>query len=336
MRRGLTFGKYMPLHRGHQLLIDVALSRCDDLTIIIYDSKPGVADQYRMPLQKRLGWIRDLYPTVENLLGFADPFPGGGEGPDKAQVYADQISFLGEFDYVFTSEPEYEEFARLLGAKHILVDESRTLVPTSGTEIRSDIYEYRGWMDPLVYTSLIQKVVFVGTESTGKTTLAKAMAAELDTMRVHEFGRELWEAQDLKGSFADHLKMGRRQYQREQAAARQARDFLFCDTNAWTTLQWSLMSYGTADQRLYDLANRTIDDYHWIFCANDFDWVQDGTRELAGKRAQEFQDQQLDDLNQRGVHYQMVTGSLYERIERMKDYLNIERRLGDVRLHDVR
>ena len=148
--------------------------------------------------------------------------------------------------------------------------------------IRSDPYAYRGWMDPLVYSSLIERVVFVGTESTGKSTLAKRMAEELGTLWTHEFGRELWEAQGLEGSFADHLKMALRQRQREDAAARHARRYLFCDTNAWTTLHWSLRSYGTADARLHELVDRTVDDYTWFVCDNDFPWVQDGTREMAG------------------------------------------------------
>ena len=81
---------------------------------------------------------------------------------------------------VFSSERGYERFAGLLGAEHVLVDEARTLVPTSGTVIRSDPYAYRGWLDPLVYSSLIERVVFVGTESTGKSTLAKRLAEELE------------------------------------------------------------------------------------------------------------------------------------------------------------
>src|SRR5437763_12971230 len=101
-------------------------------------------------------------------------------------------------------------------------------------------------IDPLVYASLVRKVALVGTESSGKSTLARACAERWDTVWVHEFGRELWEAQGLQGTFADHLKIARRQHEREQAAIRHARRFLFCDTNAWTTLHWSLRSYGAA------------------------------------------------------------------------------------------
>jgi NadR type nicotinamide-nucleotide adenylyltransferase len=209
-----------------------------------------------------------------------------------------------------------------LGAQHVLVDEGvRTLVPISAAQIRSNLYDYRGWIDPRVYASLIQKVVLVGTESTGKSTLARAMAERFDTLWTHEYGRELWEAQGLTGTFADHLKMARAQGRREEAAARQARGFLFCDTNAWTTLHWSLRSYGTADARLYELVERTQDDYLWVLCDNDFGWVQDGTRELAGEQAARFQQQQIDDLEKRGIQYAVVSGSLATRVEVLANYL---------------
>jgi len=59
MRRGLVFGKFMPLHRGHQHLIDTALSQCDDLTIVVYDSDPA-GDYTPMPIELRLAWLRSL------------------------------------------------------------------------------------------------------------------------------------------------------------------------------------------------------------------------------------------------------------------------------------
>jgi NadR type nicotinamide-nucleotide adenylyltransferase len=280
-----------------------------------------------MPVELRLRWLRELYPNVENILALDDPLAEelDADDPAYAEIYAAGVAFLGHFHKVFSSEPGYERFAALLGAEHRLVDEARTLVPTSGTVIRSDPYAYRGWMDPLVYSSLIERVVFVGTESTGKSTLAKRMAAELDTLWTHEFGRELWEAQGLEGSFADHLKMARRQRQREDAASRHARRYLFCDTNAWTTLHWSLRSYGTADARLHELVDRTQDEYTWFLCANDFGWIQDGTREMPGAASGEFQEQQFRDLERRGIVYVTVTGPVEQRVEQVKSALGLER-----------
>jgi HTH-type transcriptional regulator, transcriptional repressor of NAD biosynthesis genes len=323
VKRGLVFGKFLPLHRGHQLMIETALSQVDDLTIIVYDSHRP--DDDRMPVELRLSWLRELYPGVENMLALDDPLPGheDTDDPGYAEVYAAGLTFLGRFDHVFSSEPGYERFAELLGATHVLVDAARTLVPTSGTVIRSDPYAYRGWMDPLVYASLIERVVFVGTESTGKSTLARTMAVKLDTLWTHEFGRELWEAQGGQGTFADHLKLARRQRQREDAAARHSRRFLFCDTNAWSTLHWSLRSYGTADARLNDLVDRTVGDCRWFLCDNDFGWVRDGTRELEGSAAAAFQRQHIVDLERSGIPFVTVSGPLDERVRQVEEALGL-------------
>lgn len=303
-------------------MIDQAMAECDDVTIVVYDSEP--AGHYPpMPVEKRLGWIRELYPQAETIVAVPDLTPGGDD-PEYAPLYADQLRPFGPFDRVFTSEPQYEAFSQLLGAEHVVVDQWRNSVPVSGTEIRSDLYLYRGWVDPRVYASLIRKVVFIGTESTGKSTLAAAMAEEMGTLWVHEFGRELWESQGLKGSFADHLKMGLRQHAREEAMARHAREVLFCDTNAWTTLMWCLNTYGHADDRLKRLVAETVQEYTWILCDDDFGWVQDGTRELEGARAVMFQRFQISHLGAMKIPYRTVRGSLEERVERVKYFLDLE------------
>lgn len=326
MRRGLVFGKFLPLHRGHQLLIEAALAECDKVTILIYDSPVGDDTLERMPVAKRLGWIADLYPQAEQIVSVADPWfdQQGHDGPEYAERYARELDFLGRFDRVFTSEPAYDTFVAALGAEHRVVDEARLLVPISGTAIRADLYAHRGWMDPIVYASLIQKVVLVGTESTGKTTLARELARVYDTLWTHEFGREFW-VEHGGGTFADHLELAQTQLQREHAAARHARDFLFCDTNAWTTLHWSLFVYGTADVRLLRLAEAAMGDYVWVLCGMDIPFDDDGVRELGGAKAARMQDQQVADLRRRGVEFITATGSLDERVQTVAAALNVTR-----------
>jgi len=60
-KRGLTHGKFAPLHKGHQLLIETALSEMDEVLAIIYDC-PQITP---VPLTVRANWIRSLYPTVQ-------------------------------------------------------------------------------------------------------------------------------------------------------------------------------------------------------------------------------------------------------------------------------
>lgn len=328
MRKGLVVGKFMPLHRGHQLLIESALADVDELTVVVYDSEVK-GDFAPMPIRTRIQWIADLYPQVYNIVPVTDPLSGLSQterdNPKYASLYAEKLAFLKPFDVIFSSEEYGEPFAKALGAESHIVDAARGLVPISGTQIRENIYECRGYVDPRVYRDLIQKVVFVGTESAGKSTLAEAMANELGTKWVHEYGRELWIEQDLKGSFHDLLKIAENQYRREEAAALHSNRFLFCDTNPWTTLQWSLMYNGTADARLFDLVERTKDEYIWILCSNDIPFEDDGVRELFDGKAEALQAQIIDAMVNMDIKYHVVAGSLDKRLHEVKNIIGAGR-----------
>ena len=58
--RGLVIGKFAPLHKGHQYLIETAIEAVDQLYVVIYNC-PEVID---IPLHVRADWIRHLYPSV--------------------------------------------------------------------------------------------------------------------------------------------------------------------------------------------------------------------------------------------------------------------------------
>ena len=236
-----------------------------------------------------------------------------GDDPRHAELYAAQLAFLGRFDRVFSGEPKYDRFADLIAAEHVVVEEASS-VRISGTAIREDVYRLRTWLDPRVYATLVRKIALVGTESTGKTTLAQVLARRLDTLWAQEYGRELWVDQGGGAAFADYLKIARTQHRREEELRRDARRFLFCDTAPWTTLHWCLWMHGTADPRLRELADRTMSDYTWFLCADDFAWVQDGSREMGDGRARRFQEQQVADLEARGIRYVTLAGSVEDRL----------------------
>ena len=75
-------------------MIETALSQVDDLTILVYDSRPGGE---RMPVELRLLSLRELYPDVENILAIADPLPNtlNTDDPAYAEVYASELASSG-------------------------------------------------------------------------------------------------------------------------------------------------------------------------------------------------------------------------------------------------
>ena len=78
-------------------------------------------------------------------------------------------------------------------SKTLFVDRDRTEFPISGSEIRKDLGEHFHWLVPSAKEDLCRKFVMVGAESTGKTTMAEALAKKLNTVWVPEHGRWYWE-----------------------------------------------------------------------------------------------------------------------------------------------
>jgi len=54
MTLGLVLGKFAPLHRGHQLVLDAATHQTENQVVVIYDS-PSTTD---IPLAVRARWVR--------------------------------------------------------------------------------------------------------------------------------------------------------------------------------------------------------------------------------------------------------------------------------------
>ena len=61
---GLVVGKFCPLHRGHQLLIDTALSHCRELVVISY-TRPEFANCSAFERER---WLAELYPQTTRLV----------------------------------------------------------------------------------------------------------------------------------------------------------------------------------------------------------------------------------------------------------------------------
>jgi hypothetical protein len=79
-------------------------------------------------------------------------------------------------DLVFSSESYGEPFADALGARHVAVDPARRRFPVSGTAVRADPAAHWHLLGPPARAYLTPRVAVVGAESTGTTTLVRALA----------------------------------------------------------------------------------------------------------------------------------------------------------------
>src|SRR4051812_11460805 len=84
--------------------------------------------------------------------------------------------------------------------------------------------------------SRIQRVAFVGAESTGKSTLCEYLAHQYGSVAVPEIGRYIWEEKQGELTDGDYVDIALRHREAEDEQLPYARRYLFVDTNALTTL----------------------------------------------------------------------------------------------------
>ena len=328
--RGLTLGKFAPLHKGHQLVIETALHQVDELLVIVYDA-PDVTS---VPLPVRARWIRELYPRVRVIEAWDGPLQVG-DTPEIRQMHENYvIKELGiqGITHFYSSEFYGAHMSAALGAINCVVDCRREQVPISATAIRANPYACREFLDPLVYRDLITNVVFLGAPSTGKTTLAERMAHEFRTVWMPEYGREYWEEHqiDRRLALAQLVEIAEGHLEREEALLRQANRYLFTDTSATTTYMFSLYYHGSAMPRLVELANQAATRYDLVFLC-DTDIPYDDTWDRSGDtNRQVFQKRIIADLQVRKIPYFVLRGDLETRVRTVKAVLERHRKFDNL------
>lgn len=169
-------------------------------------------------------------------------------------------------------------------------------------------------------------VVFVGAESTGKSTLARALADRYAAGFVHEVGRFIWEEKQGQLVAADYVEIAERHRAEEDAAvAAESSPYVFVDTNALTTLLLGLC-FGQVTEPAPPALLRYADEcrsryLHHFVCADDIPYEEEpGVRENADWRTR-IQRLVLEDLDRRGIDYTVLTGTLEQRAARVMEVL---------------
>jgi NadR type nicotinamide-nucleotide adenylyltransferase len=159
-----------------------------------------------------------------------------------------------------------------------------------------------------------RRLALLGGESSGKTTLAQALAARLHTRWVPEYGRQRWEELRETLDVAELLAVARRQVEWEDTALQAVPPggWLVCDTTPLTTLQYCLHDHGHAPPELHLLAARPYD--LTVVCEPDFAFVQDGCRRDDDFRARQHA-WTLQRLQALGVQPLPVRGPVAARVD---------------------
>ncbi|MEV0078154.1 AAA family ATPase [Nocardia neocaledoniensis] len=322
MRRyghGLVLGKFYPPHAGHHHLVRTAAARCDRLTVLVCASSVE-----SIPLADRVDWMREVHAEKHiHVVGAVDDIPMDLTDPDvwDAHMAVFRAAVPEPVDAVFTSEVYGPELGRRFGADAIDVDSARTRYPVSATAVRADPAAEWRYLAAPVRAALARRVVVLGAESTGTTTLANALAEHYGARCVPEYGRE-YSARKLAAlgpgahwsqvefASAEFPRIAARQQAIEDLAARDGGPVLVCDTDAFATSIWHERYLGYAHPGLVADARQHL----WLLTDHvGVPFEDDGLRD--GEHLRPWMTQRFrDELARTGRRFVVLTGPHRQRV----------------------
>lgn len=300
-KRGLVLGKFMPFHRGHEYLIRFAQKHCWHLDVVVCSmrSEPIGGQRRYYHVNDTVGMLNGV--QVHWFQNDLQPEP---KGVDDEAFWASWVKAMTEeihwraqeplpihYDALFASEDYAWRFAKELGAEYYPVNPNRSIVPVSGTAIRNNPFKYWDYISEKARRDYVHKIVVVGPESTGKSTLCQNLAQRYKTIYVPEYGRDFYEMRgwDHRHYKFEHMEMIAQDHDISiNEAIRSANKRLFIDTDIFATMLFSEIYFGKVAESLREIAR------HWkpnltLVCKPNVEWVKDPLRDLPHMREEFFQ-----------------------------------------------
>ncbi|MEZ4987724.1 MAG: AAA family ATPase [Saprospiraceae bacterium] len=313
--KALVLGKFMPFHQGHQALIDFALQRADKVVVLVCCSL-----QENIPASIRTQWIAQTYQGEARLqiipYTYSEADLPNSSVPDLriAEAWAQVIGqLLPDLDAICTSEAYGDNVARLLHIQHWMFDAQRKRLPVSATMIRTNPTAYWSFLPDAVKPYYQQKIILLGTESTGKSSLAEALHQQLPAALVEEAGRRIV-AQSEHVTIDQLYQIVHEHDASLQAAINTLQPFVILDTDVYITQSYAHFFFGhflTIEANIYNRQQGRR-----FYLSADFPYVQDGTRlDEAQRNALDIHHRHTLQIFQQS--YEDITGTWQQRLEKL-------------------
>lgn len=151
MKIGFTIGKFAPLHKGHQYLIEKGLKEMDEFYVIVYDT--NVID---ISTEQRAKWIKEIYPKAK-IIYAKNPPSQYGLDEKSVKIQTDYLKKLIKeipVTHFYNSEPYGKFVARDLDIQEVQVDRNREKYMISATKLRNNLEENRKYLNNIVYEDI--------------------------------------------------------------------------------------------------------------------------------------------------------------------------------------
>lgn len=320
-KNGFLLGKFMPPHNGHVFLCDFAQRYCENLTILVC-SLPNEP----IPGKLRYEWMKELFPKC-NVRWCNWELPQEPKGEHDLQFWKDWKNTIRAFtdiqaiDVVFASEHYGIRLAKELNAEFIPCDIKRVSQKCSGTEIRNNPAKFWNFIPNVVKPYFVKRVTLFGPESSGKSTLAAALAEYYNTIVVPEYGRTYTETFGSDVSEDDIKKIVQGHLASVEAAKSLSGPILLEDTDPVMSGVWEKILTGKKGDWTQNF-NNYPDLY--ILCDIDIPWEDDGTRYFPkDEDRRKFFNICKKELDDRKAKYIVVSGNRQQRLSQSVEAINL-------------
>jgi NadR type nicotinamide-nucleotide adenylyltransferase len=160
----------------------------------------------------------------------------------------------------------------------------------------------------------VRRTVVTGSECTGKTTLARALAEHYGTVWVPEYVRDFVLQKGAPPDAGDVDAIARGQVEREDELAA-ADGLLILDTDLLSTVVYSRHYYGRCPRWIEEALDRRAGDLY-LLAGIDVPWVADGDLRDRGGRREEMQELFRRELIVRGLRFVEILGDRDARVRR--------------------
>ena len=151
------------------------------------------------------------------------------------------------------------------------------------------------------------KIIVTGPESSGKTTLCKALSIHFKIPFTEEYAREYLNNLGRKHSQSDLKEIAKGQLENEQTTTNKPQLSLY-DTDLITIKIWSKYKYGSCDKWILDQIERQkSENRFYLLCNPDIPWQADVQRETPHEREELFEIYKKE-LEHLGHNYFIIKG----------------------------
>lgn len=163
---------------------------------------------------------------------------------------------------------------------------------------------------------MLKKFVILGPESTGKSTLAQALASYFNCPWVPEYARQYIDGLDKPYVYEDLLQIAKGQIALEDKLSAKATDLLICDTDLHVVKIWSEHKFGQVDPWIVSQLNERL--YTFYFLTDiDIPWEADPQREHPNPNMRTyFRNLYEENLVVKELPYAIISGNLEQRFSK--------------------